>query len=325
MKRLKILILIRNFSAVFPKHKFKTDMVRAIEEFADVRYWTIDGDIERIIKALKFKPDFILHYDIGWSYTYAPKIEGLGSCNIPVGCFVNDIHNPRYERTSYFESVKPALIFTTYDKPFKKHFPEYAARQIWWPFGINPNVFKDWHLEKTIDYLLMGLNFDRSNEKDLRERQMWNSRYPFREKVLETMRNEDGFIYNRHPGHFAKSSEKLIVNDKYAKTINEAKIFFTCGGIDEYAVAKFFEIPACRTLMLAYPNEDVFNLGFEDGVNFVACSMDDFYEKAQFYKNHDAERQKITDAGYKFVHENHTNRIRAKQFVQAVTDFLKRM
>ena len=58
-------------------------MIKAIEKYAEVRYWHKDGNIHDILKQLKFKPDFIFHYDIGYGYVLAPKITGLHQINIP--------------------------------------------------------------------------------------------------------------------------------------------------------------------------------------------------------------------------------------------------
>lgn len=48
-------------------------------------------------------------------------------------------------------------------------------------------------------------------------------KYPFREAVLEKLRGEKGFVFHPHPGH--KASYNALVNEKYAKELNRAKIF----------------------------------------------------------------------------------------------------
>lgn len=323
MKKLKILMLVRDFASVYPKHQFKIDMLRGVERYADVRYWCQDGHLEDIIRVTKFEPDFIFHYDIGWAYSYAPRISGLNERRVPLGCFVNDVHNPMAERTNYFDYAKPDLIFATYKRPFLQFFPQYKKLHRWWPFGINPAVFKDYKLKKDIDLLLMGLVYDKNNPEDVRERGMWNNRYPFREYVLNKLRNEEGFVYNRHPGHFSRNQNKTLVNEKYAREINRSKIFFTCGGVNQYAVAKFFEAPACKSLLMAYPNEDIYELGFKDGKNFVACGFEDLFEKTSFYLNNEEARDKIAISGYEFVHQYHTSDQRARQFIAYINDFFR--
>lgn len=314
--------MIKKFAEKYPKHKFKVDMITAIEEFADIQYWYNDGDIREIIKKIKFKPDFIFHYDVGWGNLYAPNITGLDQIDIPKGCFVNDIHCSKKNRIKYFDKNKIDLIFATYKEPFLKAFPQYEKKHRWMPFSINPDIIKDWKLKKNIDFCLMGQVYYK-DVKNSPKRKPPKGRYEFREAVLNRMKKKKGFVFNPHPGHLASPSKTLIVNESYARELNRSKIFFTCGGVFQYAVAKFFEAPGCRTLLLAKPNNDIRELGFKDGENFVACNKFNFYDKAKYYINHSEERERITNNGYDFIHRYHTNSVRAQQFIKYVEDFLE--
>jgi spore maturation protein CgeB len=86
---------------------------------------------------------------------------------------------------------------------------------------------------------------------------------------------------------------------------------------------KFFEAPACRTLLLAEPNQDIYDLGFKDGTHFIACEVEDFYDKAKYYLQNEKERQRITDNGYRLVHSRHTYHARAQEIADAIIDFLE--
>ena len=76
-EKLKVLILIRPFIKSYSKHKPKFESIRAIENFAEVKYWYSNGDIHDILEILNFTPDFIFHYDMGWEYALAPNITVL--------------------------------------------------------------------------------------------------------------------------------------------------------------------------------------------------------------------------------------------------------
>ncbi|WP_134704967.1 glycosyltransferase [Ammoniphilus sp. YIM 78166] len=311
MKRLKLLFLVKPFGSKYPKHKAKYDFLRAIEEFAEVKYWNNDGDIREILKKLNYSPDFIFHYDVGWNFTYAPKIKGLEKLTIPVGSYVIDVHSPKEQRLRYFKESKVDLIFSVTKHPFLKAFPQYKSKFRFLPFSINPDVIKNWKEPKDIDFLLMGLISSRQ-------------RYPLREAVLKKMSGMAGFVHIPHPGHFAAPRKDLIVNENYARTLNRSKIFFTCGGLLKYPVMKFFEAPGCGTLLFAEPNPDITELGFKDGVNYVACHPSNFYEKALYYLENEDERERISKNGYDFIHAHHTNRVRAKEFIRYVEDYLQK-
>ncbi|OIJ10399.1 glycosyl transferase family 1 [Anaerobacillus alkalilacustris] len=316
--KLKILVLIRNFAKNHPKHRQKYDMIKAIEEFADVYYWGRNGSILDILKKINIKPDFILHYEDAWNNFFAPKITNLNKVGIPKGGFVIDTHWFPRRRKKYFNSSKLDLIFSVTKHPFLQKFPEYKSKFRWVPFSINPSIVKDWKLKKDIKFLLMGLVHYKGVKHPPK------GRYPFREEVLKRMTSMDGFVFHKHPGHRAKPSPNLLVKELFSKQINRSEIFFTCGGVFRYPVMKYFEALGCKSLLLAEPNPDILELGFKDGENFVACSKENFYEKALYYSENKSEREIITENGYNFVQENHTNQIRAKEMIAYIKEFIEK-
>lgn len=317
-EKLKILLLIKPFWTKFPKHKPKYETITAIGNYAEVRYWHRDGNIKDILKKTDFKPDFILQYDVAWGYAFSPIVSGLNQIDIPKGSVVIDIHYFPYVRRQYFKDTNIDMIFSLTKSPFLKTFPECQDKFRWWPFSINPEIFKDWQLEKDIDYLLMGQVYDPDGTNNTNTPK---GRYPFREAVLKKMKDVDGFVYHSHPGHDAPTT--AILNERYAQELNRSKIFFTCGGVYKYPVLKYFEALACRTLLLAEPVQDITELGFVDGEHFVACDPSDFYEKAVNFLENESERQLITDRGYEFIHDFHTNEARAQQLVHYIEEFLE--
>ncbi|WP_068672582.1 glycosyltransferase [Oceanobacillus sp. Castelsardo] len=322
-KRLKILVLIKQFG-IYVKHQPKMEMIKEIEKYADIYYWHKDGHIKDIIRQIGITPDFIFHYDIAWNYGLAPNVQGLNEVDIKKGCFVIDLHWKPEERIRYFENVGIDIIFSPTKHPFYKVFPQYKDKHSWLPWSINPAIMKDWKLKKSIDYLLMGLVYTEPNKKNLFSLPKQippKGRYEFRDKVLEKMINEPGFVFHPHPGHRVRQSDSLLVNEKYAKELNRSKIFFTCGSrsdIGGVAVLKFFEAPACKTLLLAEPNEDIKDLGFIDGKNYVAANVENVVEKSKYYLDHEELRTKITENGYKLIHNHHTNKHRAIEFISEV-------
>lgn len=326
-KKRKILVLVKPFW-IYPKHRVKKGIFEALEKYADVYYWQQHGHIKDILKTLNIEPDFIFHYDIAWNFIMAPKVEGLAEIDIPTGCFVIDLHWKPNERIQYFIDSNIDLIFSATKYPFLKTFPQFKDKFRWLPWSINPNIMKDYGQKKDIDSLLMGLVYidkHAHGHHKLPEVMPPKGSYAFRDAVFSHMKNHPGFVYHPHPGHLAKQSDLLIVNEEYAKELNRAKIFFTCGGrhkTGRVAVLKFFEAPACRTLLLAEPNDDIIDLGFIDRENYAACTTDDFMEKADFYLANDQERIRITENGYHFVHQHHTHDERAKQMLKEISVLL---
>lgn len=303
MSKPNILILVRRFDQLFPKHKVKYEFLQAIEEFAHVSYHHEDGDILDILQQQKQQPDFIFHYDITAKNRLSPRIENLSKIDIPIGAYVIDAHWKNDQRRDYFEENNISIIFSVSKKPFLERFPEYKSRFRFLPFSVNPDIIKDWKLKKEIGFLLMGHIAES---------------YPFRKAVLKKMENIKGFVYHKHPGHLKKDRSLYIIDEDFGKEINRAKIFFTCGSTYQYPVMKYFEVPGCNTLLIAEDPPDLKELGFRDGVHFVAADQSDFYEKGLYYLKNEEKRAEIALAGYKFIQKHHTHQVRAQQFVDYV-------
>jgi len=281
-------------------HLFRQEVARQTR----VAFWHKKGDIQEILKRIPFKPDFIILH-------LSPGLTGLDKINIPKAIILDDAHG---EITKKNKEViikgKIDLIFSRVNEAFPKYYPEpeFKKKFVWLPKSADTRVFRDYKSQKPIDFLLMG----RVNEY-----------YPFREKVLERFKNVNGFVYHPHPGQInVYGNEKGVFSEAdYAKEINRAKIFFACGSKHNYPVAKYFEVLACNTLLLAPSNKDLESLGFRDRVHFVECNENNFYEKAMYYLKNVLERKTIACNGFRFVRSKHSTALRAAEFINHLKNY----
>lgn len=140
--------------------------------------------------------------------------------------------------------------------------------------------------------------------------------YPLRTKIAREMAGMKGFVHHHHPGYrdFAPAEEQeKRVGESFAREINKAKIFFTCDSVFKYPIAKYFEVPACSTLLLASGSRELEDLGFIDGKTFVEITEHNYLEKAMYYLEHEDERLEIARRGYEMIRHNHTAAVRARQ------------
>lgn len=303
---MKILVTTGDFSRfVSPDFHY---LLTELAQISELTVWYEAGNIHDILNQLQLDPDFILINEFGESNT--PKISGLVSLTIPFGIYVYDIHYQIEARKEAIARENVQYIFSHYRDKFHHWFPEYANMMRWLPQHANLNIFKDYGLKKDIDYLLMGAVHERV--------------YPLRYKIVETMKNDPGFVYHEHPGYrnFDEHDDALV-GIKYAQEINRAKVFFTCDSVYKYPIAKYFEVPACKTLLLASFSQELADLGFIPGTNFVSIDENDFQEKAAYYLDHEEERLEIAERGYELVRARHSTTRRAAELLTMIKDILE--
>ncbi|MEH7343292.1 glycosyltransferase [Bacillus sp. JJ1532] len=305
MNKLKLLFITRDFSQYVERNTFY--LTNELRKLVDVIEWFKPGDIREILKSIPQQPDFILLNDL--KDTRCPTITGLSTLKIPFGIIMHDLHLEIEKRKQFIEETNVKYIFSIYRDAFLNDFRKYKDRMYWLPHFVNPSIFKDYRLEKDIDYLLLG-------------KVAWY--YPLRKRIVKTMRKIPGFVYRMHPGYrnIGVAEEKVFVGESYAKEINRAKVFFTCDSSLHYPIIKYYEVLACNTLLLAPSLKELRDLGFIPGQHFVEINGKNFLKMARYYLEHEDERKKIAQQGYEMVHKKHTVTIRAAQLVSYIKEIL---
>ena len=299
---LNILFLTKSFLQRVEKSSYYLEL--ELKRQARVLAHDQDGDISEILQGSGFTPDFILIND--FKPDYSPRVSGFTKLSIPYGAIMHDLNYKIYHRSRFFEKENIRHIFTIYRDASLKWYPQFQDRFIWFPHHVPLEIFKDYKLEKQINWLMTGA--------------MFKHLYPARAAMHEIMRNEPGFVCYPHPGYknLAVASSAVVVGEDYAREINQAKMQITCDSIDHFPVMKYFETLACNTLLLATPSQELEDLGFVDGKTFVAVEPATIYEKAYYYLHHEKERWEIAQKGYEMVRERHSTQAR-------VTDLLEKI
>ncbi|MDO7907626.1 glycosyltransferase [Paenibacillus sp. JX-17] len=308
MKKLRLLLITRDFSQHMERsfHYFQQEL----QTYADIALYHENGDISSILKQLPFVPDFILLND--FRDTHCPRIEGLPRLSIPWGIIMHDLHFNIKGRKAFIQQNQVPVMFTMYRSAFVSMYPEFVSRMRWLPHFAHAPVYRDYGEAKQIEMLLMGY--------------VERKYYPLRYKMLNDFQGRPGFVYHEHPGYlnFPGRTDALI-GENYAREINRSRIFVTCDSSLHYPLRKYFEVPACGTLLLAPCNQDLLDLGFEPEKHFVPISEEDYREKVNFYadlRNQEVVKR-ITRQGFEFVHRYHTSEMRAAEFIQAVHSIIR--
>ncbi|WP_276623853.1 glycosyltransferase [Syntrophomonas wolfei] len=283
-------------------------LMTALADLLELYLWHESGSIKDILPLLPSTPDFVLLNEPG--EINSPVIDELSSLSIPYAVYLHDLHHDSCKEA--LQDKKLCWVFTRYRDRFRDWYPEWQNRMSWLPHHIDSNIFKDYHLPKTIDYLMMGALHE----------YIYSLRYKIREKMTE----KPGFVYHEHPGykHFSPAEmKKLLVGPNYAREINRARLFLSCDSVYKYPLLKYFEVLACNTLLLAPSSPELLDLGFVPGVHFVEIDELNFEEKAEYYLKHEKERKEIARQGYEMVREKHSSTRRAAQLLEMIEGILE--
>lgn len=256
-------------------------------------------------------------------FCYHPfAIKGFASTDIPTCVSYNEmgtVEHPRsYTVKEITENRIDLVICHHKNEMLYPEFKNLPCKMVNIPHCAETSIFKDYGQEKSIDVLLVG--------------QLHAQRYPLRtqlSKMILKMRQDPRFYrYNvgifPHPG--VRVSDAFTDREavRFAKSINSAKICMTCSGVYRCRYAKYAEIPACRSLLMAdLPDED--HPFFEQFMAVIDSNeaYDSVTEKVLRYLQDDAERSRLTDVGYALTRENFTQQHYAERFLTVVKGYLK--
>ena len=177
-------------------------------------------------------------------------------------------------------------------------------------WSANSDQFKDYGGEYKHDLFFSGVTRPEQSDN-------------LREKVLAHHK-----ILNGELGNFINARSyrnnyagTTFNDDEYARHLSNSKLCLVTTGPADLVGTRYFEIFAGnRSLILCNRmNEKVYEDWIIDGVNCVMFStVDEFYEKAQYYLDHEDERMEIVNNAYKIFKERLTWSYRANQIKEIV-------
>lgn len=109
----------------------------------------------------------------------------------------------------------------------------------------------------------------------------------------------------------------------YRHLISSSTTAFVCGSELCYNVRKFWEVPAWRTAMLAYPTRSLGHYGFQTGLHYLECFPEETGEKIKYLLSNKPFTDKLVLNAWNMIREKHTASARADQVLQCLDHFEK--
>lgn len=255
----------------------------------------------RILKGEKFD---VPKLDTGWISSFDWVVvenffpywfEDWDKIKCKKALILEDMHG--YGRT-YVDGIKKKtdidLYLTHYYYPFIEDINEKPFK--WFPHCASHDIF--YPRKKMMDVLFTGAS---------------GGCYELRDKILSALSDKSYFKQISRP---LNREMKYPYGSDYGDLIGSAKISFATSSTFRYMVAKYFEIIASGTLLIANTIPELKMAGFEPDVNYVEidwnCSQDDIINKVEYYLSNENERQKIVNNALE-LSKKHTPEVRAKQ------------
>lgn len=289
----------------------QTNGIRITEEFPFDRYgW----DLRRVVEALygETPPEIIyIHHNRHWTH----RLHGLAEVGgLKVGFvgdpqdFLEQEEKHRVKRRWFQESGIRAYLTIAPQANWmvRQGLGDPTLPIINSHLAVDPEVFRELGLRRRTEIGSFGAHTDR--------------KYPFRIQVRQFLESQGEYRYNRRQRVGRGGNDAA----QFARALNRCVAAFTCASVYGYTVAKYFEIPACGTLLFGERTPLLAEFGYRDGVNFVAVTPEDFREKFHHYLReiHPDDRARIAAAGRELVLARHTWRHRVAGIVQGFADLL---
>ena len=194
-------------------------------------------------------------------------------------------------------SMTNLYVLANYWYCYSKFYPDVSQKSILpYPHAIH----NDYHIA-----------FNNSPKNNILLSGSCTGSYPARRKVKNMAQSNQRI-------HILTHKDK-IYQKKYIEYMNQYLCCFTCCSNEytPYLIGKFFEIPASGSLLLAYDKyiiEQLKNLGFIEGENYISCELWNIEAKIDFILNprNRKEIDRIRKNGYELVWKKHTLNNRMK-------------
>jgi len=235
----------------------------------------------------------------------------LHDINKPKIALINDVHNNKISKLR-----KKSLVLHKYN--YLVYTYKYATQQqiltnlvyshikhsLWLPLAIDPTIFKNWNNKKTNNVLLSG----RINK----------GHYPLRCELLKISKINSKLIttlphyHNNFIDNKAQTPYRL---QEYSKLLNTYIGAISTSSVYNYAVSKYFEIPASYTLLIGNLTSELEELGFNHSTMCVIYNNTNLNSQITTILNR-KDISEITKNGFNMVHKYHTMQIRCERFTK---------
>lgn len=272
---------------------------------------TYDGIVKHVFGAAT--PDVVLADNFYPFDLRGFKYEGFERLSCSKGFILGDYwyvtEDKRDQFIDFVLGSKSDFIISLFPQPLElfKDSP-IADLLVYMPPCFDPSIFNDWQMPKEYDVGFLAAGTAEPSPD-----------YPERSRIHQRLLKKGiRYLWAAHPGWGKAAAKHPLVGAGYSRAINSCKMFVTTSGRWRNPNAKYIEILASRSLLLADEPVGAGGLGFEDGRNYVRISEDDVEEKIDYFMKHPGVADAIATRGYHLALKHHNCYARAVEFYEAL-------
>jgi len=120
------------------------------------------------------------------------------------------------------------------------------------------------------------------------------------------------------PSETASLSTIVLQQRLQRSLVRSSATTFVCGSGVAFATRKFFEVPALRSPMLAYPCVGFDDYGFSNGINVVSTIPEDAGKQARWLRSNPPIAERIARAGQEMIIRLHKLDVRVESFAKCL-------
>lgn len=286
--------------------------IEELEKLVYVKWWGIGYEGYDNEKTVQENLD-TLEYTFDIVISYKPlEMKNFKDVKIPKCVRYNEMFDIAHTRNEIIESGADLVIAHHKNEMrfYDKNMENVTFRHI--AHCANHNIFKNLHLEKDIDLLLLGSIWDR---------------YPLRirmAKLFNKLKDEFKTEIYQHPGYDLENADNNEHLEDFVNKINRAKIAVTCTGKYRCRYGKLVEVPMCGTALACDIPEEEQNEFNQILINIdYSMTDDEIINKLRFFLSNDTERLKKEEKG-EYWAKRYTQELYAKRLLETIYTFLGR-
>jgi hypothetical protein len=309
-------------------------------------YYT-DNDINKINQEiLLMKPKLIIFFEINSFQEETKKFAFIFGLNIPIYIFLDDSYyiSSITSKCEYINKSNGLIFWYKNDliiNSYKRFFPNKYIKNIDSRY-FNPDIFKNYNLQKKYDIFLYGTrnflykykdedldtiqnyikNYEEYNNIIINNNDKINF-YPLRSKI-ENILLKNSYKYNLKIIEERTCDGNICANEELSKLINQSYLTIACSSIADVLLHKHLEISASKSVILGNYPSDYKDL-FQGNIIEVNEFMSD-EEILNIIDNALSNKDKLlemSDRLYNKVHEEHNLYKAEESFNKIIEDIIK--